>query len=154
MQTSTQDIQYTLLEKCIALKNFQNDFIIENRNSNDNNPFKAPEIVDSPLNWMEEYKAYGGSYGNPSLLNSRLQTILDLTQENSNFKEIMELVTNTNNDYIVWEIEKIYKKNFDIWNAFMFSLIASAFCSHLNNTAWNKWKKAHTDGWMLEYSDP
>ena len=157
MQIQTNDYQ-KLITKCTALKTIQDEFIINNR-FNHQDPYKAPEIADSPTKWIKEYKAFGGSYDKPSTLQSRLQKLLELTHTNSNFKDIIDLVNTSSNDNIIWDIEKIYKSGESddtsfVWNAFIFSLIASAISSRINNTAWNKWNEAHKDGWMLAYRPP
>ena len=137
-----------LLIKCQALKHFQNAFIDLNKRKC--NAFTAPELYDTPENWLIEFR----SQSKPDMAKSRLQKLLELTQENYNLIDIIEIIKSTDNDNIIWEIEYIFKKDNFMWDAFMFSLVASTLFEKVNNFAWKKWAELHTDGWLLPYSNP
>jgi len=153
MENTTSDYLTELFVKCETLKQFQINFI--NSNKMLTSVFTAPELKDTPEYWMLEYRQYGGNIDKPAYKVSRLQKLLDETKDNSNFLEILERVKNSQDEDIIWKIEFIYKKDYNNWNAFAFSLVASSIKSYVgDNLVWKKWESTHEDGWLNSYKSP
>jgi len=145
-----------LIKNCEILKETQLEFI--NLNLKNNNIFKAPELLEHPKNWILEYKENGGTENTPAYQSSRLQQLLELTANDSNLQNIIEIINSSKNPNIIWTIEQYYKTTndsyFDRWNPFIFSISLSIICSKINNNACNEWINSHTSGWMLPYKNP
>lgn len=138
-----------------SLKDKQSVFITDNKRKFKNEGYVAPELYDTPTTWIEEYVAYGGTLEVPSTMTSRIQQLIELTREDSDFLEIRRIINSTNNENIIWNIEEYYKSKNNNWDAFIFSIIITLLAKEVpDNISVKKWINKHSDGWMKSYTAP
>lgn len=144
-----------LISKCEALKTVQNHFISNNKYYPLNERYAAPELNDSPNVWMKEYVEFGGTKSKPADIKSRLQQLIDLSGQNTDFMEIIKIIKSSNNENIIWNIEENYKSTNFSWDNFNFSIVITILSSIIkDNKSIQKWLKEHSDGWMKPYKAP
>jgi hypothetical protein len=163
MSTITKEEMHDdFLKNVNSLKDRQFRFVMANSSKTHlpNPDYAAPELFvpPTPAGWMTEYKQAGGNHSTCGSSPSRLQGLMEMTSKDLHLDPIVEYINNSDNPYIIWDLEKIYKSSDDTdwveWNCFLFSVSGSLFCSRVTNGSWNKWAAAHPKSWSHHYTEP
>lgn len=157
-QTNPEFITNTLVDKVTSLKNIQKNFVEQNY------PNSSEYLhSDTPNEWIIE-----DNYEK----NSRMQRLINETENNLIMHEIIKLINESNDVNIIWKIEQIYKVSGDKWDKFLFCI----FCGAVDNErrliepqirmgldpgpipffviCWKKWDESHSGPWIEDYQDP
>ena len=148
----------TLMDKVTSLKTIQKNFVEENyQNSSEYSN------SDTPNEWIIE-----DNYQK----NSRMQRLINKTEDNLLMQEIIELINKSNDLNIIWKIEKIYKVGGDKWDKFLFCIFYGVLDTKRGTiesqikmsvhpgpmpffvNCWKKWDELHKGPWIEDYKDP
>jgi hypothetical protein len=160
--TTKEEMHDAFLKNVTSLKDRQFRFVMVNssRTHLPNPDYAAPELFvpPTPAGWMTEYKQAGGNHSTCGSSPSRLQGLMEMTSKDLHLDPIVEYINNSDNPYIIWDLEKIYKSSDDTdwaeWNCFLFSVSGSLFAHRVTNGSWSKWAGAHPKSWSKPYTEP